>query len=74
MAVSGCPPRGESFFLSLSQQETGKGKGRTTQRGRSLAIPHVLVHLRMDMAPLSDHTLESGAGHCLLVCGGLSHP
>ena len=52
MAVSGCPPRGESFFLSLTQQETGKGKGRTTQRWRSLVIPHVLVHMRMDMVPL----------------------
>ena len=64
MAVPGCPPRRESFFLSLAQQETGKGKGRTTQRGRSLVIPHVLVHMRMDMAPLSGRTLESGAGHC----------
>ena len=65
MAVSGCPPRGESFFfLSLTQQETGKGKGRTALRGRSLVIPHVLVHMRMDMAPLSGRTLASGAGHC----------
>ena len=24
--------------------------------------------------PLSGHTLESGAGHCLPECGGLSHP
>ena len=64
MGVPGCPPSGESFFLSLTQQETGNGKGRTAQRGRSLVIPHVLVHMRMDMAPLSGRTLESGAGHC----------
>ena len=29
------PSKGRIFFLSLTQQETGKGKGRTTQRGRS---------------------------------------
>ena len=37
-------------------------------------IPRALVHLRLGEAPLSGHTLESGAGHCLPVCGGLSHP
>ena len=62
------------FSLSLTQQETGKRRNRTTQRGRYPVIPHVLVHVRMDMAPLSGHTLESGAGHCKLDCGGLSHP
>ena len=66
--------QGENLFFSLTQQETGKGKGRTTQRGRSLVIPHALVHMRMDMVPLSGRTLESGAGHCLPECGGLSHP
>ena len=50
------------------------GRDRTTQRGRSLVIPRVLVHMRMDEAPLLGHTLESGVGHCLPVCGGLSHP
>ena len=64
MGVPGCPPRRESFFLSLTQQETGKGRDRTTQRGRSPVIPHVLVHMRMDMAPLSGRTLDSNAGHC----------
>ena len=68
------PSKGRIFFLSLTQQETGKGWGRTTQRGRSPVIPHVLVHMRMDMAPLSGRTLESGAGHCLKVCGRPSHP
>ena len=70
----GVPSKERIFFLSLVQQETGKGKGRTTQRGRSLVIPHVLVHMRMDMAPLPGHTLDCGVGHCLPVCGGLSHP
>ena len=64
MGVPGCPPRGESFFSPLPQLETGKGRGRTTQRGRSPVIPHALVHMRMGMAPLSGRTLESGAGHC----------
>ena len=58
------------FFLSLTQQETGKGRG---QRGRSIVIPRALLHIRMDMAPLSGRTLESGAGHCLPECGGPSH-
>ena len=58
------PSKGRIFFLSLTQQETGKGRGRTTQRGRSPVIPHALVHMRMGMAPLSGRTLESGAGHC----------
>ena len=31
----GVPSKGRIFFLPLTQQETGKGRGRTTQRGRS---------------------------------------
>ena len=60
--------------MVVPQQETGKRRGRTTQRGRSPVIPHALVHMRMGMAPLSGHTLESGAGHCWPECRGLSHP
>ena len=70
----GVPSKERIFFLPLPYLETGKGRGRTAQRGRSPVIRHVLVRMRMDMAPLSGHFLESGAGHCLLVCGGLSHP
>ena len=55
------PSKGRVFSLPLSQLETGSGKGRTTQRGRSPVILHVLVRMRMDMAPLSGHVLESGA-------------
>ena len=58
------PSKERTFFLSLTRQETGNGRGRAAQRGRSLVIPHVLVHMRMDMAPLLGRTLESGAGHC----------
>ena len=63
--------RGENLFLPLTQLETGKGSGRTAQRGRSPVIPHALGRMR---TPLSGHILESGAGHCSPVCGGLSHP
>ena len=45
---SGLPFKGRIFFLPLTQLETGKGRGRTTQRGRSLVIAHVLVHMRME--------------------------
>ena len=61
---SGVPSNNRIFFLPLTQQETGSGRGRTTQRGRSPVIPHALVHMRMGESPLSGHTLESSAGHC----------
>ena len=57
------PAKGRIFFLSLTQLETGSGRGRTTQRGRFPVIPRALVHMRMGEAQLSGHTLESGAGH-----------
>ena len=66
--------QGENLFLPLTQQVTGKRRDRTTQRGRSLVIPRALVRTRTGKASLSGHTLESGAGHCLPVCGRLSHP
>ena len=40
---SGVPSKGRIFSLPLSQQETGSGKGRTTQRGRSLVMWPMLV-------------------------------
>ena len=70
----GMPSEGRIFFLPSAQLETGLGKGRTTQRGRSLVIPRALVRIRTGEAPLSGLTLAGGAGRCLLVCGGLSHP
>ena len=71
---SGVPSKGRIFFLPLAQLETGKGRGRTTQRWRFPVIPHALVRMRVGKAPLSGHILESDAGHCSPVCGGLSHP
>ena len=41
---------------------------------RSLLFLRVLVHTCMGEARLSGHNLESGAGHCLIDCGGLSLP
>ena len=64
----------ENLFLPYAQQETGLRRDRTTQRGRSLVIPRALVRMRTGKAPLSCRRLESGAGHCSPVCGGLSHP
>ena len=61
---------GWSQFPS-AQQETGLGKDRTTQRGRSLVIPRVLVRTRTGEASLLGHRLVSGVGHCLLVCEAL---
>ena len=63
MVVPECPEGGEFFFPSC-QLETGKGRGRTAQRGRSLVIPRVLVRMCTGKAPLPGHALESGAGHC----------
>ena len=61
----------ENVFSSLLQRETGYKRDRTAQRGRSQSVPD---HMRIGEAPLSGRILESGAGHCLLVCGGPSHP
>ena len=52
----------------------GYGRDRTALRGRFLVVPRVPVHIRMGGAQLSGRILESGVGHRLPVCGGLSHP
>ena len=65
--------QGENLFLPLLQQDTGLRRDRTTQCGRSLVIPRAQVRMRMGKAPLSGHTLDGDAGHCLKVRGGLSH-
>ena len=49
---------GKNIFLPLTKLETGKGRGRTAQRGRSPVIPHALVHMRMGMAPTVFWTVE----------------
>ena len=72
---SGMPCGGEQcIFLLLLRLQIGLGKDRSLQRGRSLLFLRVLVHTCMGEARLSGHNLESGAGHCLIDCGGLSLP
>ena len=56
--------QGENLFLPFAQQETGKRRGPTSQCGRSLVIPRVLVRACLGKAQLSGDELESGAGHC----------
>ena len=58
------PSKGRVFSLPLSQQETGSGRGRTTQRGRSLVVLRALVRTCTGEAPQSGHVLDSGVGHC----------
>ena len=65
---------GSSIFLHLLQHVIGLCKDRFLQHGWSPLFPRVLVHTCMDEARLSGHKLESGAGHCLIDCGGLSLP
>ena len=45
------PSKGRVFSLPLSQQETGFGRGRTAQRGRSLFVLRVLVRMRYGQGP-----------------------
>ena len=42
--------QGRVFSLPFSQRETGSGRGRTTQRGRSFSVLRVLVRMRMGKA------------------------
>ena len=62
------------YFLHSLQLETGSGKDRTTQRGRSSHFLRVLVRPRMGKAQLSGHELECGGGHCSLDCVGAIAP
>ena len=67
--------RGTSaFFCFFGIGWVGTERNRSSRRGRSPLFPCVLVHTCMDEARLSGHKLESGAGHCLKDCGGLSLP
>ena len=42
----------------------GYERGRATQRGRFLVVPHAPVRMRTGGAQLSGHILEIGVGHC----------
>ena len=52
---SGVPLNGRIFFHPSAQQETGLRRDRTTQRGRSLVVPRLLVRTRTGKAPPSGH-------------------
>ena len=74
VVVPGCLSGEQCIFLHLLHLPIGWRKDRSLRRGRSLLFPRVLVHTCMGEARLSGHNLESGAGHCLIDCGGLSLP
>ena len=60
----GAPKREEFFLPFWGSWSPGKGGIVPHSVVGSLVLPLVLVRTRMGMAPLSGHTLESGAGHC----------
>ena len=66
--------QGENLFSLHDAGGDWEKKGSYRTAWAVLCVPDFFVHMRMDMAPLSGRTLDSGAGHCLPVCGGLSHP
>ena len=73
----GAPSGGESFFFPCRFWRLGQWERKGsyhTAWAVPLWFPHALVHMRVGKAPLSGHILESGAGHCSLVCGGLIAP
>ena len=63
---------GTMYFLSLLQGRLGQER----------VVPHSVVRPFASLvflfifikAQLSGHKLAGGVGHCLLDCGGLSHP
>ena len=67
--------QGKNLFSSLSAAGDWERKG---SYHTAWAVPcdssRTCVRVRTGEAPLSGHILESGVGHCLPVCGGLSHP
>ena len=72
MVVPGCLSGVQCIFSNSLHLQNGWKKDRSFRRGRSLLFLRVLVHICMGEAWLSGHNLESGAGHCLIDCGGLS--
>ena len=62
VVVPWCPPRGEYFLFPCRSRRLGPGRGRTTQRGRSLVVLRALVRTRTGEAPLSGHVLGERRG------------
>ena len=65
---------GSGVWPMLRVRLIGYKRDRTTQRGRFQVVPCAPVRMHTGGAQLSGHILESGVGHCLPVCGELSHP
>ena len=61
-----------AFFCSCCICKFGCRRDRSLRRERSSLYLRFLVHTCIGEARLSGHNLESGAGHCLIDCGGLS--
>ena len=70
----GVPVKARIFFLPLTQQETGLKKGSYHTAWSVPCDSSCTCSYAYGHGPASGHTLESGAGHCSPVCGGLSHP
>ena len=69
--VPGCLGRGECVFFPCCSGRLGQERIVPHSVVGHPVIPRVLAHMRTGNAQLSGHNLESGAGHCWLVCGGL---
>ena len=73
MVAPGCLA-GRGVFSALSAAGDWVKKGSCHTAWSVPLFLRVLAHIRMDEAQLPGHKLGSGAGHCLLGCGGLWHP
>ena len=65
---------GTSIFFELVAAGDWVMKGSFRTAWAVLPLSSCSCSVRMGEARLSGHNLESGAGHCFLVCGGLSLP
>ena len=66
--------QGNSAFFAFAAFANWVRKGSFLTAWAVPLFLRVLVHTCMGEARLSGHNLESGAGHCLIDCGGLSLP
>ena len=74
MVVPGCLVGGAVHFFAFAAFAGWVKKGSFLTAWAVPLFLRVLVHTCMGEARLSGHKLESGAGHCLIDCGGLSLP
>ena len=74
MVVPGCLAGEQCIFCICGICQLGEERIVPCSVGGPPLFLRVLVHTCMGEARLSGHNLESGAGHCLIDCGGLSLP